>query len=430
MAAPACFVTTFRRNMENELPADTEQCPPRALALGLDHCDFLAAMAPKPVVILAKERDFFDVRGAEQAYERLKRLYRWLGAEENIALFVGPSEHGYSIENREAMYSWFRHASGKQLLPKDLQASFQGVLSAGVPLQCVREPALTIESDKDLWCTPSGQVAAMKGTTTVFMATRDKSKQLAAERKQLSSEELETKIKKVLKLPPVPVAVPEYRIWQHHRATGYPTKLATGYAIETEPGIEAIVYRLTTERQRSRPIPKSKIAFLYLPDFSSDEELRMEPFLRDWCKDESVDAYTCDVRGCGESQPDTCGENSFRKPYGSEYFYAIHGLMLDKPLLGLKTWDTLRVLQWLQSVGYQSVHLAGTGRGTLIATFAGLLSEIVQQVTLKRSLDSYSEMAEEEYYESSLANILPSVLFHFDLPDCYRALTRKKLRRI
>lgn len=46
MAAPSCFVTTFRRNLENELPADTEQCPPRALALGLDHEDFVAAMAP------------------------------------------------------------------------------------------------------------------------------------------------------------------------------------------------------------------------------------------------------------------------------------------------------------------------------------------------------------------------------------------------
>ncbi|MGE0609339.1 MAG: alpha/beta hydrolase family protein, partial [Pirellulales bacterium] len=64
MAAPGCFVTTFRRNLENELPADTEQCPPRALALGLDHSDFLAAMAPKPVIILAKERDYFDARGA------------------------------------------------------------------------------------------------------------------------------------------------------------------------------------------------------------------------------------------------------------------------------------------------------------------------------------------------------------------------------
>ena len=66
MAAPSCFVTTFRRNLENELPADTEQCPPRALALGLDHADFLAAMAPKPVIILAKEKDFFDARGSRR----------------------------------------------------------------------------------------------------------------------------------------------------------------------------------------------------------------------------------------------------------------------------------------------------------------------------------------------------------------------------
>ncbi len=68
MAAPSCFVTTFRRNMENELPQDTEQCPPRALALDLDHADFLAAMAPKPIIILAKERDYFDVRGSEETY--------------------------------------------------------------------------------------------------------------------------------------------------------------------------------------------------------------------------------------------------------------------------------------------------------------------------------------------------------------------------
>ncbi|MDA7916565.1 prolyl oligopeptidase family serine peptidase, partial [Verrucomicrobia bacterium] len=112
MGAPACFVTTFSRNLANELPADTEQCPPRALALGLDHSDFIAAMAPKPVVLLAKERDFFDVRGAQTAYARLKRLYTLLGKPENIRLFVGPTEHGYSQENREAMYQFFNNITG------------------------------------------------------------------------------------------------------------------------------------------------------------------------------------------------------------------------------------------------------------------------------------------------------------------------------
>ena len=62
MAAPSCFVTTFRRNLENELPADTEQCPQRALALGLDHSDFIAAMAPKPVVLLGNKKDLGHLR--------------------------------------------------------------------------------------------------------------------------------------------------------------------------------------------------------------------------------------------------------------------------------------------------------------------------------------------------------------------------------
>ena len=69
-------------------------------------------MAPKPVIILSKEKDYFDARGAEDAYRRLKKLYALLGKEENIGLFIGDSYHGFSQENREAMYGWFnRHAA-------------------------------------------------------------------------------------------------------------------------------------------------------------------------------------------------------------------------------------------------------------------------------------------------------------------------------
>ena len=133
MAAPACFITTFRRNFENKLPADTEQCPPQALALGLGHCDFLAALAPKPIIILAKEQDYFDVRGAEQAYRKLKKLYGLLGAEQNIALFVGPTKHGYSQENREAMYSWFHNATQSALGESNRQPTLDGFLSEELP---------------------------------------------------------------------------------------------------------------------------------------------------------------------------------------------------------------------------------------------------------------------------------------------------------
>jgi hypothetical protein len=93
MAAPGCFVTTFRRTLENELPQDIEQYPPRALALGFDHADFFAAMAPKPVILPGQEKDYFDARGVEETYQRLRRIYALLGAEENIQLFIGPNYH-------------------------------------------------------------------------------------------------------------------------------------------------------------------------------------------------------------------------------------------------------------------------------------------------------------------------------------------------
>lgn len=411
MAAPSCFVTTFRRNMENELPADTEQCPPRVLALGLDHDDFLAAMAPKPVIILAKERDYFDARGSEEAFGRLKRLYSLLGAEDNIGQFIGPTTHGYSQENREAMYRWFN-----------------GVTKVS---DATEEPEIEFEKDETLWCTPNGQVAELRRTRSVFHFTREKSKQLASQRKPLSNEELKAAVARVLRLPFLPKTAPDYRIWRYLGSRGYPSPHAIAYAVETEPNIQAIVYRLTAERWYSRPPRSGKRALLYVSDLSSDTELRNEPLIRDLAKAEpDTPIFTCDVRGTGESQPDTCSPGSFHTPYGNDYFYAIHSLMLDRPYLGQKTFDLLRVLEWLASLGHTEVHLTGNGRGTLPATFAALLSNRVRQVTLKNAMASYASIAEAEEYDAPLSLLLPDVLAHFDLPDCYHALESKELNRI
>ncbi len=153
MAAPCCFVTTFRHNLENELVADPEQYPPHALALGLDHSDFIAAMAPKPVILLGEEKDYFDVRGLEESFARLKNLYKLLGAEQNIRLSIGPNEHSYSPFSRQAMYDWFNKATKIS----DLKA----------------EPPLTIENEDTLWCTPHGQVGE-SGPRTVFSFTESK----------------------------------------------------------------------------------------------------------------------------------------------------------------------------------------------------------------------------------------------------------------
>jgi hypothetical protein len=88
------------------------------------------------------------------------------------------------------------------------------------------------------------------------------------------------------------------------------------------------------------------------------------------------------------------------------------------------------VLEWLQECGHSQVHLAAKGWGTIPATFAALLSSRVEQVTLKNALASYASIAESPEYGWPLSSMVPGVLEHFDLPDCYRALETKKLRLI
>ncbi len=409
MAAPSCFVTTFRRNMENELPADTEQCPPKALALGIDHSDFLAAQAPDPVIILGKEKDYFDARGTEEVLGRLKRLYKLLGAEDEVALFSGPTHHGYTQENREAMYRWFNRATKVS----DAQS----------------EPELVIEKDPTIWCTPNGQVCELD-SRTVFSFTKEQSEALKATRKPLEGKALAQAVSKTLNLPPRS-GTPDYRILRALPSRKFPKSHFTTYAVNTEPGVHALVYRLSDERHYSRPLVGKKRAVLYVSHHSADAELREEPLIGELLEAEpEAEFFACDVRGIGESRPDTCGKDKFLQAYGSDFFYAIHALMLDYPYPGQKTHDLLCVLDWLASVGHTEVHLAAKGWGTVPGTFAALLGAQVVQVTLKNALTSYTEIAESEDYTWPLSTFVPNVLESFDLPDCYRALAKKKLRQI
>lgn len=410
MAAPSCFVTTFRRNMENEQSADPEQFPSKALALGLDHSDMLAALAPKPLLILAKEKDYFDVRGTAETYARLKRLYSLLGAEKNVGFFVGEGHHGFSQDNREAMYRWFNRAAG---------VSWDG-----------GEPALVVEKDEDLWCTPNGRVAELK-SRPVFSYINQAARQLAEKRRPLPQDELLRTVVEVLKLPDRR-GEPDYRILRPLAERGYPKKHCMTYAVRTEPGIHALVHLLLDEVHYSRPPQGVPRAVLYVAHQSSDAELRGEPLVAEVIRAEPESAlYACDVRGIGDSRADTCGVGQFWGERGADYFYAFFSLMLDSPYVGQKTLDVLRVLDWLAAQGHRQVHLVGKGWGALPATFAALLSPLVVQVTLNSALTSYGELAAQaETRPWPLSTLVPGVLQHFDLPDCYRALAVKNLRQL
>lgn len=410
MAAPACFVTTIRRNAENELPQDTEQCPPNLLAFDLDHSDFLAAQAPQPVMILAQERDYFDARGSEEALSRLNRLYAYLGKGENARLTISPSPHGYSQDNREAMYRFFNSVT---------RISNQQI-----------EPTLTIEKDEVLFASPQGQVHTDPATRTIFSFTREKAASLSNARKAVQGVVMVNAVRDVLKLP-LSSNLSDYRILRNIGDRKYPSKSYCTYAVETERGIHALVTRLHDGPLMSRPPIGAKRAILYVSHRSADAELRSEPMIKDLIGAEPDSAfYAMDVRGIGDSQPDICGKDQFLREYGSDYFLSAYSFMLGRPYLGQKTLDVMQVIDWLKANGHEEVHVAGRGWGALPAAFASLLNQDVKQVTLKNSLASYLEIAQAEDFDWPYAVMLPNVLEKFDLTDLYRELESKNLHQI
>lgn len=187
--------------------------------------------------------EFFGTwRGTIEEFERLRRIYSVLGAADQVKLYIGPAEHGYPRESREAMYAWFNRATR------------------------IRE---------------------------------------------------------------TPV---ESRILRPHSGRGYPLPRTSVYALETEPGLFVIVYRLGDTVLYSRPPKQTNRALLYVAHDSSDAELRDEPHARELLAAEpAATLYACDVRGLGESRPNTFGDTSYSLPSGSGFNLAIHAIMLDRP---------------------------------------------------------------------------------------------------
>jgi cephalosporin-C deacetylase-like acetyl esterase len=405
MGAPSCYITSWRCNAENELPADAEQQPPWTLGLGMEMGDLLMLQAPKPLIVLTQESDYFDQRGALDMYDRLKRLWKLLGAEDNVEFFTGPRPHGYWIENREAMYGFFNKHAGVHA-PK-------------------KEPAIEIEEQPTLWCTASGQVDELK-PATVSDFVRERSRELAEERGAVSGDDLLRVAKKLLDLPKRD-GPPDYRVLRPVSGREWPRAYAASYVIETEPdhGGRCLVYKLDDEARASRPLPGKGPATLYLPDLSSDAELRDDAFARKLTADDAF--FACDYRGIGEQIPNTCGGNRFADIYGSDYFYASYAEMFGQSYLAWRVHDVLCALDFMAEYGYDRVHLAGAGRGGLVAAFAGLVDERVRRVTLKGVPISYAEMAETRMNQWTQSSMLPDVLGSFDLPDVYRALYAKKL---
>ena len=397
MAAPSCFVTTFAANLENELPADSEQYPPGVIGAGLDMADFFIARAPAPVILLGQTYCFFDRRGLKQAYSEIRRFYDIIGAPANATdIFIGPENHGFFLDNQEAMVRFFARHAGIQRVTR---------------LEETEDPG-----GEALNVTPKGEVVP-EGATPIYDLIAQKADVLASKRKKPSKDQL---IRRVLRLLNLSVN----RDLPHHRwlrsTTEDGVRLAR-YAIETEGTIRAIMRKRLSNPSYSHTLDVEREVHLYMPHISSEIDLVEDPLAKKLKEQHPL--YALDVRGLGESLADD--ERDFFHPYGNDYMCNGYGLMLGQCFLGRRVHDVLSTLDLLVDEGAEEIHLYGRGQGSLHALFAGFLHPAVTSVTLKNYPLSYHAWTQTPLVSWPATNIPRGVLTSFDLPDLMDALDKK-----
>lgn len=397
MAAPSCYITTQLRNLENELPVDAEQNPPRMTALGCEMADFLIAAAPRPTLILAQDNDFFDPRGAEEALADAEKIYNLLGKPGQVQLIIANGNHGYSPAHREAAGKFFNRY-------------------AGLDTNWSESPGIQRFKEEELNCTPAGRT----GGRDVFAIMQE----LEQSCRPGSGGDLAAAVRQALKIGEVPV--PDYRVWRPRMQSIKPSLHLNRFGIMTEPGIVIPLKQLSeTPLFHLRAAPHTT---LFIPHLSTSPEVKELGFLPSG----DTGFFSLEVRGVGESRPAECNirETDFFASYGSDFLYASCAEMLDRPYLGRKVYDILAAISLLKRQGAEQIHLIGNGQGAVAAALAALLSPEVRQVTLHHAPLSWRQMVNSRVVRWPLSVMPSGVLRRFDLPDVYRALQAKNIQLI
>ena len=391
-AAPACYISTFRRLIETIGPQDAEQNIFGQVAFGLDHPDYLLLRAPKPTLISSTTQDFFDIDGSWQAFRQAKRTWGILGYPERVDLVEMAGTHGVQPQNLATIGHWFQ----RWLLQSD----------RAVPIE-----TFAARKEQELLCTEQGQVLLLPGEKSVFDLNAAVAAELAQQRQQKfaarTAAHLQQTIRDVLKLRPSDQRQP-------------PVMEDRGRVIRKGYHIDRLVLKtdqghLIPGLTWHPPVPSDE-AYLYLHDAGKTgagqpggaiEKLVQEGFA----------VVSVDLRNQGELQS---GSSS---PLLTDWKTFYLAYLLGDSLVAKRVED---VLDSADFVAYyqkprqqpRRVHLVAEGQSGIVALHAAALHpELFASVTLKQTPASWTSIVGSSSPAGQLDSTVHGVLRYWDLPD-------------
>lgn len=95
-AAPGTFVTNRREYLYSGNPQDSEQIWWNATEYGFDHNELLMCFAPKPLMLLVVDSDFFAIEGTKEVFELSKRFWHMYDSVDNLQISIDKSTHAFT----------------------------------------------------------------------------------------------------------------------------------------------------------------------------------------------------------------------------------------------------------------------------------------------------------------------------------------------
>lgn len=407
-AAVACCPNSENVAVADFLPPgstdDAEQNLLFSGPLGFDRWDLLYPLAPKPLLLLVSAADFAGtyspnyIANGVSEFQRLRDVYRILGAPEQLAWQETLLPHGLSYDLRLHTYNFLRRWLQGQSTP----------LAA--------EPAVEALPDRELFVSPSGNlVQAYKGESPASLA-RKAVKARSAAPKDLAA---------LLHLRAWPDAGRARLLGQ----TAFRQVRIAAHEVESAPGVFLPLWLFTPKDVRATRT-------LLLLDAAGRRDWR-ENGLCDLLARRGVNVCAADVRGIGQLTPEySSGAANHARSHNTEQHYAWSSLILGEPLCAQRVSDILALLRFLadRDAGTPPC-LAARGPLSIPALFAAALAPRLASVLLADALPSFQDVLEATEFpgggyfsapgqqtQDLFGGFLPGLLQETDLPQIVQSL--------
>ncbi len=398
-AAPSCYITSLERLFATLGPQDAEQNITGQVALGIDHADYIFMRAPKPTLILASTKDFFDIQGTWDTFREAKRVYTKLGFPERVELIEADASHGYPKLHREAMARFFsRWLNGED--------------------KVIVEENWPIEKDADLQCTRSGQVLEDLKGRSVFDLNAALADEFAKKRavRPHTAESLRVEILGLFNRDARLPVLEHQEVGTINRAGGQLKKVVLKDA-ETGLQLAVVGFAPNALKEDSTPI-------LCVTDQGAASLAAPGGVLVQLAGKDRV-AIAVDLRGFGETAPGVVKDGK-GPAFGVDFKESFLGLHLKQPLLLQRMGDLIAALK--TSDEKRGVAIIGFGVAVPVVLHAAVFEgERVKSVTIEGGLVSWDNVLRTPISHNQLSNAVPGVLARYDLPDLAAAIAPRPL---